>query len=124
MQSQVSSNLAQKTVCIVGGSGYTGTAIGQRALKLGMKVISVSRSGKPYYLKDLAGQENMRFEKGNPLTDPAALAPLLQESDLVVHCIGTLIEGKGEQSYDNMNRRALVEVADQMQALSESSGRT
>lgn len=49
---------------------------------------------------------------GNPLSDPDALQPYLKQSDLVVHCIGTLIEGKGDMSYDSMNRKALVEVAD------------
>ncbi len=40
----------------------------------------------------------------------------------MVHCVGTLIEGKGDLSYDSMNRRALVEVADQLQALYETTG--
>jgi uncharacterized protein YbjT (DUF2867 family) len=40
-------SLIQKSITIIGGSGYIGQNIAKKALKLGLKVNSVSRSGKP-----------------------------------------------------------------------------
>lgn len=39
--------LSGKKICLVGGSGFVGTAIAKRALELGAKVACVSRRGTP-----------------------------------------------------------------------------
>lgn len=70
------SNLKGKTISIVGGSGYTGTAISEKAVGLGCNVISISRSGQPHYnSKQLKEHKNIQWVKANALHEADSLLP-------------------------------------------------
>lgn len=116
------SRFFNKTLCVVGGSGYIGQAVIRAALSKGINVLSVSRSG------NLTDPELQKIAVNNPekltvvrgdATSPESFGDALKKSDAVVHTIGTLIDSsilKGRNpgevgTYEHLNRDCLINVA-------------
>lgn len=98
-----------RTLCVVGGSGYVGSAIAKKAIELGAKVYAVSRSGKVKASAPWVAQVN--WVKGDSMS-PNDFSKALEESEAVVDTVGTLFDTSitkfrkpGEQgTYEHMNR--------------------
>ncbi|KRW99291.1 hypothetical protein PPERSA_07063 [Pseudocohnilembus persalinus] len=114
------SRFYNKTLCIIGGSGYIGQAVAREALKKGINVIAVSRSGAYNcpILKDYELSGKYRPVKGDAL-HPLSFAEHLKNADALVHTVGTLIDTsvtkRAPGSYEQMNRDALISVAKQLE---------
>jgi len=123
----MTSSLTGRTLCIIGGNGFIGQAIAKEASNLGAKVLCISRSGKPR--KEISEPWGVRVNwiKGDAM-NPNSFESVLQESDAVVHTVGTLIDtsitrGKqpGEEgTYEHMNRETAKAIG---QKLSEIGGK-
>ena len=108
--------LKDRTICVVGGNGFVGTAVAQQAVAFGARVFAVSRRGTPSSKAQWA--EKVFWVKGNAM-DPSTFKGVLEESEAVVHTIGTLIDSSitrnkkpGEEgTYEQMNRDAAQKVA-------------
>ncbi|TBU65793.1 NAD(P)-binding protein [Dichomitus squalens] len=91
--------IAQK-ILVVGGNGFLGSAVCRTALARGMKVASISPSGKPWQTPKghtPAWVHKVEWHQGNAL-QPQTYAHLLPEVTAVVHTIGTLFEKSGYKS--------------------------
>lgn len=113
----------QKTLCIIGGSGYVGFNVAKIAAAAGIKVISVSRSGKPANKSD-GNIENITWIKGDAM-NAEELKDVFKECHAVVHTIGTLIDTSITKSaklgepgtYEQMNRDSAKKVGDVLNSL-------
>ncbi len=111
----MTSLLAGRTLCIVGGNGFVGSAVAQQAVNLGAKVYAVSRSGKTNVKAQWVDKVN--WVKGDSL-HPETFKDVLKESDTVVHSIGILLDSSvtqfkkpGEEgTYEHMNRDTAIAV--------------
>jgi len=82
-------------VVVIGGNGFVGSAVCKAILAKGIKVTSVSLSGKPFATPkgySPAWTSNVDWQKGDAL-DPGSYAHHLSDATAVVHTLGTLIEG-------------------------------
>ena len=80
-----------KSLLVLGGSGFVGSAICRYATSQGIKAISLSRSGKTKYSEDFNPQ--VTYVKGDAC-NPESYKDILQEVDAVVHSIGVLVDSK------------------------------
>ena len=74
-----------RRLVVVGGTGFVGTRVVRAALSQGLRVASVSRSGK--LIRDdptLAGAEFLAAD----VEDKASLRRVLDGADAVVSCLG------------------------------------
>ncbi|KAG8935671.1 hypothetical protein FRC02_006947 [Tulasnella sp. 418] len=85
-----------KTIVVVGGNGFLGSAICRRAVAHGnFQVISISSSGKPYTTPkghSPAWVNKVEWHKASAF-DPPSYAPLLNKKHAVIHTLGVLLEG-------------------------------
>jgi uncharacterized protein YbjT (DUF2867 family) len=79
-----------KTLAIIGGTGYLGSYIANKAILLGANVICVGRYGKPNPKKYFYNNK-ITWYRGN-CSDPESLAPIFDKVDAVVHSVGTLVD--------------------------------
>jgi len=82
-------------VVVFGGNGFVGSAVCKAMLAKGVKVTSVSSSGKPFITPkgySPAWTSNVDWQKGDAL-DPDSYTHHLADATAVVHTLGTLIEG-------------------------------
>lgn len=77
-----------KKLLVVGGTGYVGQQILRQGVKIGMEMISVSRSGQG---SSSVVDPKITYVKGDSM-DAASFEDALREADAVVHTIGTLID--------------------------------
>lgn len=123
----MTSSLTGRTLCIIGGNGFVGQHIAKEASNLGAKVLCVSRSGKPRKEITEPWGARVNWIKGDAM-NPNSFESVLQDSDAVVHTIGTLIDtsitqGKKpgqEGTYEHMNRETAKAIG---QKLSEIKGK-
>ena len=109
------STLAGRTICIIGGNGFVGTALAHQAVNLGAKVFAVSRSGTPSSKSDWANR--VQWVKGDSL-NPDSFKDVLEESESVVHTVGVLLDSTITQfkkpgddgSYEQMNRDTAISI--------------
>lgn len=114
--------LAGKKLCLIGGTGYIGSNIAIQALKMGAKVVSVSRGGRPE--KYIPGYDDIEWIKGDSM-NPAIFEKQLKESDAVVQLVGTLIDKSitslkkpGEEgTYEHMNRETAISVGRKLEEI-------
>jgi len=108
-------SLAGRTLCIIGGNGFVGTAIAHQAVNLGAKVFAVSRSGTPSSKSEWANR--VKWVKGDSM-NPETFKDVLEESESVVHTIGVLLDSTitqfkkpgDEGSYEQMNRDTAIAI--------------
>lgn len=82
-------------VVVFGGNGFVGSAVCKAILAKGVKVTSVSSSGKPFTTPkgySPAWTSDVDWQKGDAL-DPNSYAHHLSDATAVVHTLGTLFEG-------------------------------
>uniref|UniRef100_A0A7S4RIY3 NAD-dependent epimerase/dehydratase domain-containing protein n=3 Tax=Ditylum brightwellii TaxID=49249 RepID=A0A7S4RIY3_9STRA len=98
------SKLSEKKgkILILGGSGFLGTAVANRAILEGYLVTSLSRRGKPPKVSS-GSSINIDYRQGDA-RDLKTIRSILEEDDYtaIIHCIGILFDdGSGLRS---MNR--------------------
>lgn len=84
-----------KSIFVVGGNGFVGSAVCRAAVRRGWKVQSISRTGKPFRTPNghlPAWASNVEWYAASAF-DPSSYQSLLASSDAVVHTMGTLYEG-------------------------------
>lgn len=98
----------QKGLLVIGGSGFAGNAICRYALSQGVKVYSLSRSGRPAGTEPWKNQ--VEYIRGDAL-NTASYKDVLNECEAVIHSVGILLDSKTfsyrdtyEGSYEHMNR--------------------
>ena len=88
-----------KTVAVIGGSGFIGRAIIERLAREGTRVITLCRNAeKAKFLKTMGVVGQVTVVAGNALNDED-LAKVVAPADAVVNLIGILAEG-GAQRFD------------------------
>lgn len=86
---------------IFGGSGFVGKAIARAGLAAGLKVASVSRSGKPKDLEEW--MHEVEWIKGDAF-QPDSWRDELKDEDVVVDAVGILLENKAKGiTYDRFH---------------------
>lgn len=107
----------QKSLLVFGGNGFVGSHICKYAVQQGIKVYSVSRSGKPKQPERVLRE--VEYLKGNAL-DQSSYSEIIPQVDAVVHSIGVLIDSrtplniinKYEGSYEQMNRDTALRICE------------
>ncbi|KAH9901417.1 NAD-P-binding protein [Cubamyces lactineus] len=87
-------------ILVVGGNGFVGSAVCRTALARGMKVASISSSGRPWQTPKghtPSWVHKVEWHQGDALK-PETYAHLLPGVSAVVHTIGTLFEKSGYKS--------------------------
>ncbi|EGR30406.1 nad-dependent epimerase dehydratase, putative [Ichthyophthirius multifiliis] len=108
-----------KSLCIVGGTGYLGSAIARQAFYLGAKVSSISRSGAPKQLQEW--QKNIEYIQADA-SNPDSFEVQLLQSDATIYTIGTLIDtsitkrsNPGEPgTYEHLNRDCAMKIGNKL----------
>lgn len=112
-------SLKGKTLLIVGGSGYVGSATARHAAKLGINTVCVSRKGEPSTAGSSYG--SIRWVKGDSMR-PKEFREELKQADGVIHTIGTLIDTTVTSNkrpgdvgtYEQMNFETAKRVGDEL----------
>jgi len=112
-------SLSGRTLCIIGGNGYVGSAIARKAIDLGAKVYSVNRSGK--INSPAPWVEQVTWIKGDALS-PNDFSDVLEESEAVVHTVGTIFDTSitklrkpgAEGTYEHMNRETAKAIGQKL----------
>lgn len=98
----------QKGLLVIGGSGFVGNAVCRYALSQGIKVYSLSRSGRPAGTE--AWKNQVEYIRGDAL-NTESYKDILNECEAVIHTVGILLDSKTfnfkdsyEGSYEHMNR--------------------
>lgn len=84
--------MTQRTVCIVGGSGFVGHAIAAELVKTNHQVTIITRHRERH--RDLLVLPTVRVVNGD-VFDYSFLAHELEGTDVVINLVGILNEGKG-----------------------------
>ncbi|KAL3230057.1 hypothetical protein RNJ44_01420 [Nakaseomyces bracarensis] len=85
-----------QSLIVFGGNGFLGKRICQEAIKQGLKVTSISRSGQPPRYStagDLKWIEQVKWASGD-VFEPETYKDKLAEADNVVHSMGILLENE------------------------------
>lgn len=90
-------------ILVLGGNGFVGRAVCRAALNRRWEVTSLSRHGAP----SKKAPDAVDWQQGSAL-DTARLATLAKGTDYIVNCIGTLIEGPPDSTYENLNYRVMA----------------
>eukprot|EP00897_Mesotaenium_endlicherianum_P002152 jgi/Mesen1/1965/ME000147S01067 len=101
----VSASVKNEKILVLGGNGFVGTAVCREALKEGIEVVSLNRSGPPSYTEPWV--EEVKWERGDVFT--AEWSRLLAGVDAVVSCIGGF--GSNEQM-ERINGDANIAAVD------------
>lgn len=114
-----------KSLLVSGGNGYVGNYILKNsALRYpAVTHLSMSRRGELRHGDSIVhGLRNVEPVKGDCL-DQATYPKELAECGAVIHCVGTLIEGKKwEQSYDAMNKQTAIRLAEKFNEIAGERG--
>lgn len=89
-----------RTVAVLGGSGWLGSAVSRVAVANNINVLAVSRSAG---LPNARWAKHVQWVKANALSHDE-LIPILHQCDAVVHSIGTLFE---DTSYKRLKSNAI-----------------
>eukprot|EP01063_Lacrimia_lanifica_P015321 TRINITY_DN22119_c0_g1_i1.p1 TRINITY_DN22119_c0_g1~~TRINITY_DN22119_c0_g1_i1.p1 ORF type:complete len:456 (+),score=192.29 TRINITY_DN22119_c0_g1_i1:102-1370(+) len=71
---------------VAGGSGFVGSNVCKEAVRIGFKVVSLSRTGRPAHLKE-PWVDEVEWVQGCIMDHPAWVAKM-QDADAVVSCVG------------------------------------
>jgi len=118
----MNTSLAGRTLCILGGNGFVGSAIASQAVDLGAKVYCVNRSGK--LNAPAPWVEKVTWVKGDAMS-PNDFSAVLEESEAVVHSIGALFDSSitkfrrpgAEGTYEHMNRETAKSIGQKLNEL-------
>ena len=108
-----------KSILVFGGNGFVGSSICKYALSQGLKVVAVSRSGRPRIPE--AWQSEVEYIQGDAMS-PQTYASILPSVSGVVHSIGVLFESKipflrsseYQGSYRHMNRDTAMTIVQEI----------
>lgn len=92
------------SLLVLGGNGFVGRAVCKAALQKGWSVTSLARSGAPD--KVPGALKDVKWVKGSAL-ETDKLVPLVKENELIVNCIGTLVETGPHRTYEALNYGAM-----------------
>ncbi|KAL1527710.1 hypothetical protein AB1Y20_009095 [Prymnesium parvum] len=99
---------AAMRLLVFGGSGFVGTRVLRSALKHGLNVASVTRSGTPQVLdSDLSGVEWLKAD----IQKPADLTAVLKGADAVISCVGVFGSNEYMRRINGDANAALAESA-------------
>ena len=79
------------SLLVIGGNGYVGSAACKYAVKQGIKVYALSRSGTPPTTADWT--DKVTYVQGNAM-EPSTYASLVKECTGVIHSMGVLFDTK------------------------------
>ncbi|CAD7695347.1 unnamed protein product [Ostreobium quekettii] len=71
---------------VFGGNGFVGSRVCEQGVNMGLKVVSVSRSGRPGWLS-AAWAGHVDWQKGDAL-EPASYSEILKGATAAVSCVG------------------------------------
>ena len=87
----------QKTVAVIGGSGFIGRAVTEMLAREGQRVVILCRNAeRAKYLKPMGGVGQITPIAGNA-SDEAVLEQVISSADAVVNLVGILAEGGGQK---------------------------
>ena len=87
----------QKTVAVIGGSGFIGRAVTEMLAREGQRVVILCRNAeRAKYLKPMGGVGQITPVAGNA-SDDTALEQVIASADAVVNLVGILAEGGGQK---------------------------
>ena len=106
-----------KSLLVFGGNGFVGSAICKYAVYQGIKVISLSRSGRPR--KTEPWQSSVEYIKADAL-DRSSYLSLIPQALGIIHSVGVLIDSKTplnirdvyQGSYEHMNRDTALRICE------------
>ena len=91
----------EKTVAVIGGSGFVGRAVVEMLARSGWRVIVLCRNAeRAKFLKPMGVVGQVSVVAGNALSDEA-LERVIAPADAVVNLVGILFEG-GSQRFDGV----------------------
>ncbi|KAG9019659.1 hypothetical protein FRB90_012005 [Tulasnella sp. 427] len=85
----------KRSILVVGGNGFLGSAVCRRALAKGLEVASISSSGQPFRTPKghvPSWTDKVKWHAASAL-EPSSYASLLDGKTAVVHTLGVLLEG-------------------------------
>ena len=87
----------QKTVAVIGGSGFIGRAVTEMLAREGQRVVILCRNAeRAKYLKPMGGVGQITPIAGNA-SDEVVLEQVIASADAVVNLVGILAEGGGQK---------------------------
>ena len=99
IQTSPSYSLAQKTVTVIGGTGFVGRAIIERLARAGAQIIILARNGeRAKRLKPLGDVGQISVIAGNAL-DEETLRSAITPADYVINLVGILAPS-GRQTFE------------------------
>ncbi|KTB01488.1 MIOREX complex component 2 [Nakaseomyces glabratus] len=140
-----------QSLLVFGGNGFLGKRICQEAIRQGLKVTSISRSGQPPSSSnagDLKWIEKVNWKSAD-IFEPDSYAGSLREADHVVHSMGILLENEnykkllnggsfelkfganplektdsGNFTYERMNKESVLILAKAFDTVKKANPRT
>lgn len=85
-QKEAQTEAGPPKMVVFGGNGFVGTRICEQGVSMGLKVISINRSGRPDWLK-ASWASNVDWEVGDAL-EPASYTDALKGAAAGVSCVG------------------------------------
>ena len=95
-----------KSVLVLGGNGFVGSAICKEAISHDWKVTCLSRGGKPRYDLSADWISKVNWVKGDA-TNLNDVGNEMQNVSAVIHCIGILYEFSGN-TFAKFNRDSAI----------------
>ena len=110
--------MKQKTITLLGGSGFLAKYCISELLKYGHKVIVVCRN--PYLAGDLrmmGSIDQLDICRGN-ITNKQSIEPFIRNSDIIINLVGILFETVGNQTFQNCHVLGAKNIAELSQKYS------
>lgn len=104
-------NLSQKTVAIIGGTGFVGRSITEKLARAGARIIILARNGeRAKNLKPLGDIGQITAIAGNALDDDSLLS-VIRPADMVINLIGILAPSRG-QTFTALHSKLPARIAE------------
>lgn len=87
-----------RSLLIVGGTGFVGSAAARYAISQGVKVMSLSPSGAPK--QEAEWTKHVTYIKGSAF-DQSTYKDALNECNAVIHTVGTLFDSQFPINYND-----------------------
>jgi hypothetical protein len=98
---KTSSAPIRKRIVIFGGNGYVGQGVVMQAIKKGIDITSISRSGKPKkFHEPQSASGHVQWAKGD-IMNPSSYQDILKDATAVVSCVGAFGTNEVSQSYNS-----------------------
>ena len=111
--------LRNKTVCIIGGSGFIGRALVEKLARVGARITVLTRNaGRTKILKPLGDVGQISVMAGDALLDND-LARAIQSADYIVNLVG-IFHPSGKQNFENAQAelpRRIAQISEQAEVV-------